>query len=332
MNSGRIAYGALPAAALCLAFPACSSDTARIGSDIGEGGAQGSQQEGQAGASTGGSMGGDVGVASGGAPAAGGAVAVAGYFSDTPVPVDPGPYGYCAAGETSYYPQCPFSSHGGWGDPELGVCGETCMCNYPCGTDADCPTPSTGTAVAVCSQTYRPGSCQIPCNNGETCPDGMSCLSYHGGENLCVWFTTGEENFSCWVSEDPDGCSQYTTRDACEARISDPDDPRQPMAGCLWITETIYSSTADSCEPASGEEKCVGAIHSSGDLCAAPYSCGGKAPAVYWADLGAGTVALAQVENCHFRPTAEFGAYRYRACEFGEPTIPGMCDCACRTE
>ena len=60
-------------------------------------------------------------------------------------------------------------------------------------------------------------------------------------------------------------------------------------------------------------------------------SCSGASPAVYWADVGAGTAVLADVDNCYFAPRGMDASYNYQSCEFGDPTLPILCDCACQT-
>jgi hypothetical protein len=54
-------------------------------------------------------------------------------------------------------------------------CKDTCDCFAP---------PATGTAPVVCDSIIDGGEfgCALSCANGETCPDGMTCL-----DNLCFW-------------------------------------------------------------------------------------------------------------------------------------------------
>ena len=52
---------------------------------------------------------------------------------------------------------------------------ETCythaMPTHPCNSDAECPGTISGTAQVVCIN----HACVLPCNDGETCPDGLAC-------------------------------------------------------------------------------------------------------------------------------------------------------------
>src|SRR5689334_19102643 len=49
--------------------------------------------------------------------------------------------------------------------------GDTCVmfssCNLPCGSDAECPTVSTGTTRPTCLS----GGCVLPCGGASICPD-----------------------------------------------------------------------------------------------------------------------------------------------------------------
>lgn len=62
------------------------------------------------------------------------------------------------------------------GHGEAYVAGQqTCVTHatpvFPCDTDADCPSPISGTSQVVCLGHH----CTLPCNDGETCPDGLTC-------------------------------------------------------------------------------------------------------------------------------------------------------------
>ena len=52
--------------------------------------------------------------------------------------------------------------------------GQHMACKYACATDADCPAPATGTALAACSPLTN--TCALVCAGGETCPDGFICI------------------------------------------------------------------------------------------------------------------------------------------------------------
>ena len=55
-------------------------------------------------------------------------------------------------------------------DDDTTWCEVTALCNYPCGADADCPQPQSGDVTPVCNYV-----CALPCDQGSTCPDGMTC-------------------------------------------------------------------------------------------------------------------------------------------------------------
>jgi hypothetical protein len=62
-----------------------------------------------------------------------------------------------------------------------GDCTVYAMCLYTCQSDADCPVPPTGTAQPTCrpeNQRY----CRLGCDNGETCPDGLTCIAVNPSE------------------------------------------------------------------------------------------------------------------------------------------------------
>jgi len=59
-------------------------------------------------------------------------------------------------------------------------------CSIQCMGDANaCPVPATGDAEPVCSNFSD--NCILPCGNGETCPDGMSCQNVGGPNDLCAF-------------------------------------------------------------------------------------------------------------------------------------------------
>jgi hypothetical protein len=68
-------------------------------------------------------------------------------------------------------------------------------CNHPCETAADCPTPLSGTAVAVCDHAGAPevpGACWLTCDGGAACPDGFECIE--GAELEGIGPKTGSES------------------------------------------------------------------------------------------------------------------------------------------
>jgi hypothetical protein len=52
------------------------------------------------------------------------------------------------------------------------------ICVPSCEADSDCPVPETGVGLAFCS---RLGVCQLDCDRGLQCPDGMSCVDTNLG-------------------------------------------------------------------------------------------------------------------------------------------------------
>ena len=49
---------------------------------------------------------------------------------------------------------------------------------------------------------------------------------------------------------------------------------------------------------------------------------------VHFRDIGAGTAALMMTDRC-LRPGGYVGNVNAEACEFGEPSLPLLCDCGC---
>ena len=63
------------------------------------------------------------------------------------------------------------------------------VCTAPCMFDADCPVPGSGDAMPVCAGVDG-NECLLDCQDGRTCPDGMSCENiFAGGTDFfrCVW-------------------------------------------------------------------------------------------------------------------------------------------------
>lgn len=88
---------------------------------------------------------------------------------DPPVdPPDVDPYGPCSA-------PCP-------------VPGSACTegaCASPCLVDRTCPLPLSGSAAPECNAPYW-DYCDLPCDGGTTCPDGMACIEHRFGAS-CGW-------------------------------------------------------------------------------------------------------------------------------------------------
>ncbi len=63
-----------------------------------------------------------------------------------------------------------------------GASGEGCLCKHYCKIDADCPSPSTGTATPYCVpygdvvENGHTGDCRLRCEAGAICPDRMFCF------------------------------------------------------------------------------------------------------------------------------------------------------------
>ena len=242
----------------------------------------------------------------------------------TPAPDDfpeyaKGPYGYCSP-ELSGAPRmyCPEDSASGASKGD-GSCLEWCSCTVSCRTTADCPQPETGTSLPVCR-----GECRLSCVS-TTCPDGMRCVETQSGVAECVWAHEGEENLSCWLYDHPDYCEQFTTKEACQERITT--DPLQPGAGCIWMVERVHSTASTSCEPAAVTESCVPGVRQDCD--AEGLSCPDSESWVHFRDVGAGTATLMITDRC-FAPGGLFAGVSGEPCSFGEPTaLPLLCDCAC---
>jgi hypothetical protein len=65
----------------------------------------------------------------------------------------------------------------------------TCLCYVGCAEESPCPQPPSGTAVAQClgpPNTMK--SCVLPCDAGEQCPDGMTCVDEPDlHRKICAW-------------------------------------------------------------------------------------------------------------------------------------------------
>ena len=125
--------------------------------------------------------------------------------SSTSAPLDTGTDGSDTDATTTgparpAYPPCPSGQ-----DSECGpgfncvpnVDGQTITASYcgsidcvPNGSVEACPDPTTGNATVQCVSLSTP-VCTLFCENGETCPDGMSCIgvSFNGMAltQVCNW-------------------------------------------------------------------------------------------------------------------------------------------------
>ncbi|MFT3764524.1 MAG: hypothetical protein QM820_03250 [Minicystis sp.] len=80
--------------------------------------------------------------------------------------------GVCST-STAEHPETCTGFGSAWSSVQAPCIDAHAMCDHACATDADCPVPGTGTAVPYCGRT---NSCWLPCDNGETCPQGLTCL------------------------------------------------------------------------------------------------------------------------------------------------------------
>jgi len=244
-----------------------------------------------------------------------------------PLPWDVGTEGDCDPSTGPAYACCR-----DWDDSLCGIkgsygfsdaCVSACMCAEPCATDPACPPPSSGTAEPYCDT--DDGHCRLPCGEGITCPDGMSCEPPGEASGECYWIVEYPQTYECWSGRDPDVCAQHETREQCEADLAG-----DPPWGCIWVSETIFAAGTVTCEPQGTEERCVPAERDEAAGCEDERRCAPTRPAVYWSDLGAGTATLVEVESCAYVPTYDKNTDRtYEPCFIGDPSIPLVCDCAC---
>src|SRR5688572_28939837 len=83
--------------------------------------------------------------------------------TDSGDPPSPNPYGDCDLG-------CPVAgSMCSWGG-----------CSQPCGVSEECPSPTSGNALPECPYPNY-SYCVLDCENGEICPDGMTCIGHRYG-------------------------------------------------------------------------------------------------------------------------------------------------------
>lgn len=72
-------------------------------------------------------------------------------------------------------------------------------CSQPCNEVGECSPPPDGDAMVACTYygTDLPLRCMLRCENGETCPTGMTCLEY-----MTVPEVDGYYVFVCaWMAE-----------------------------------------------------------------------------------------------------------------------------------
>jgi hypothetical protein len=74
-----------------------------------------------------------------------------------------------------------------------------CICAVPCHEDtpSGCPAPDSGNAEPACFAvdpgTPGSGSCVLHCDNGEMCPEGMTCVGMAEYDHrVCAWLTAGD--------------------------------------------------------------------------------------------------------------------------------------------
>jgi len=155
-------------------------------------------------------------------------------------PPDPPSYPWCLGDH-----ECPSGEAWGFANE----CGETCLCEIGCETDADCPLPETGTVSPRCD-----GHCVLPCGQGVRCPGYMYCYPENG---QCMWgtYNPGE----C----DPEGgdfdqiCARYCTTEAscipeclCEGGMCPCDSDERQLECADTCPEWVEGLAAQS-EPCS---------------------------------------------------------------------------------
>ena len=100
-----------------------------------------------------------------------------------PPGIDDDAYPWCSPDNENFCTDGMFGFINGTSD-----CMQGCLCVDDCMTDADCPVPSTGTAVPECwdkGPGFENDRCILPCDGGQVCPDGMTCAPEWG--DICMW-------------------------------------------------------------------------------------------------------------------------------------------------
>ena len=215
------------------------------------------------------------------------------------------------------------------GDPPDGMMlltevGNDCYCPRACLSEANCPTPTTGTSAPVCAVIERDfNMCVLPCGDGQTCPDGMTCSSAIENDTgaICVWHDDDV------IRTTPRVCGDRTTQEECEAYPSHY--PAEPDYRCVWVKETLVERDDLSCAKPHTSERCVAVQRDDSGSCDGGVNCAGAPGALYWVELGAGDISLVEVDVCDERPYTVTGPY-YHACDFsGTNVSPSVCNCAC---
>lgn len=139
-------------------------------------------------------------------------------------------YGACEQGECSDDQQC----------TEV-VDGTGTYCSIPCERTAQCPVPTSGTAVRRCSTTD--GMCRLNCASGD-CPEGMECFE-SGARATCV-FPRPTEVYGICNGDECSGDQQCTvvfngTGTYCSIPCDDTEQCPEPTSG----TAVKQCSTVD---------------------------------------------------------------------------------------
>lgn len=294
-------------------------------------------------------VGGTTGIAPDDFSAVGGSIGAGGATtSGTPVDVFEA-YGFCSDNLRSGC-SCPEIVPADSSGPAYAVNGGVDafdgFCLRPCDVASDCPVPNTGTSKPECRAVtghatcnYDPGTdcllfdrCVLPCDNGQTCPDGMTCQdttkTIGPGGALCVWHTSPAED----VARNPELCGELKTREACEAFLSDY--PLHPDSHCAWATDLLIPRSDATCTTTTPVGRCVAVSlvdTISESTCGEASSCDGTTAApVWWAELGAGDLSVIQLEACDHRPYAIGLTSDYASCDFSaDPSTPSVCGCVC---
>lgn len=212
--------------------------------------------------------------------------------------------------------------------------GTSCYCPRGCAVDTECPVPESGTSAPVCGTMSGDRTCLLPCDAGQTCPDGMFCSEVFDTTGaVCVWHEDDTRN----VHDNASVCEALTTREACEALLSEYPVPANYR--CAWASEQMISRDDVTCAAPTEIERCIAV--EAGDGFTAPGtgwtgcppdgtpSCDGTQNApVYYLEAAASDVSLLTLESCAYRPWLFSGDQGF--CDFtADPAVPSVCACAC---